>query len=231
MTMKPFAVLALSAVACAPLAAGADEQDKEMHGYGGIGLALTSSAKSDAVFTGDTNWTGGGLGFTGAGAFDLGAVGIGVTGTMEFGVRTEQDTDFETGNAMVAIDAGVIVVDMLYISLGFQSLAETYDGSDLGSGTDVTFSKFVIPLGIGFIDADDDGYFLGQIRFGGGTATEDFADTEEDVGYFGIRLVGQKGMENGVQFMGAMELDAYDYKDVDATENFFRIILGVAFGT
>ena len=226
---RPFAVLALLAAACAPAVAMA-EDDKENHGYGGVGLALVSSSTSSNT-AGDTNWTGGGLGFTGAGAFDLGAIGIGVTGAMQFGGRTEQDSDVEVTDAMVAFDGGVIVAKFLYLSLGVHVLGTTYDAADTGVGTDVTFTNTVVPLGIGFINADDKGYFLGQIRFGGGTATEDYFDTDQDIGYFGIRLVGQTGMENGVQFMGAMELDVYDYKDTDLTENFFRLILGVGFGT
>lgn len=226
MTKKPFAVFAL--LAGMPAVAMADPGDN--HGYGGIGLALVSSSTSSDT-AGDTNWTGGGLGFTGAGVFDLGAVGIGVTGTMQFGGRTEQDSDVEVTDAHVAFDGGVIVAKMLYLSLGVHTLATTIDAADSGVGTDVTVTNTVVPLGIGFINADDKGYFLGQIRFGGGTATEDYFDTDEDIGYFGIRIAGQVGMENGVQFMGAMELDAYDHKDTDLTENFFRLILGVGFGT
>ena len=230
MTKTPLAVLALLAAASAPTVASAQDDGGGNHGYGGVGLALVSSSTSSASL-GDTNWTGGGLGFTGAGVFDLGAVGIGVTGAMQFGGRTEQDTDVEVTDAMVAFDGGIIVVKMLYLSLGVHTIATTFDADDTGVGTDVTYSNTVIPLGIGFINADDKGYFLGQIRFGGGTATEDYFDSEEDIGYFGIRLAGQMGMENGVQFMGAMELDAYDHKDTDLTESFFRLILGVAFGT
>jgi len=231
-TKKPIAVIALLAAACAPSLVIAQEEaaKKENHGYGGVGLALVSSNSSSDT-AGDTNWTGGGLGFTGAGVFDLGAVGIGVTGAMQFGARTEQDSDQEVTDVQVAFDGGVIVAKMLYLSLGVNTLATTVDSADTGVGTDITYSKVVVPLGIGFISADDKGYFLGQIRFGGGTATEDYTDSDTDIGYFGIRLAGQTGMANGVQFMGAMELDAYDYKDIDLTENYFRLILGVAFGT
>jgi hypothetical protein len=226
MIRNPVAVLMLVAAGCAPMAAGAEEG--AMHGYGGGGLALVSSnSSSDAL--GDTNWTGAGLGFTGAGAFDVGSIGIGVTGGMQFGSQTEQDTDAELTDAIVHFDGGVILVDMLYLSLGVNSYATTYD---TGVG-DITVTRAVIPLGIGFITADDKGYFLGQLRFGGGTASEDYSDTDEDIGYFGLRLQGQAGAENGVQFMGAMEMDFYDYPDSsdNFSEAFFRVILGVGFGT
>ncbi len=223
-TKKPFAVLMLGAAACAPmLASAAESGERENHGYGGIGLALVSSNAQTPL--GDTNWGGGGLAFTGAGVFDTGAIGIGVTGAMEFGTRTEQDTDAELTDAMIAFDGGVIVADMLYLSLGLNVLNQTDDDID------VTGTYTVVPLGIGFIKADDDGYFLGQIRFGGGEASNDLNNATDDIGYFGIRLVGQTGMANGVQFMGGMELDAYDLKDSDITDNYFRLIFGVGFGT
>jgi hypothetical protein len=219
---KPFAVLMLLAAACAPTMAGAQEP-RENHGYGGGGLVLVSG--NTQTPGGDFNSTGGGIVFTGAGIFDLGTLGVGVTGEMAFGGRTDDDSDAEISDALVAFDGGMIVADMLYLSLGVHVLGQTFED------VDITTTYTVVPLGIGFIKGDDKGYFLGQIRFGAGTATNDFDSSEDDIGYFGIRLVGQTGMANGVQFMGGMELDAYDLKDSDVTDNFFRIFAGVAFGT
>ena len=229
MTKKPFAVLALLAAAFAPTMAAAEESTgRENHGYGGGGLVLTSSSL-DVPGGNEVTASGGGIIFTGAGMFNVASsLGIGVNGSFWFGQRTFDDTDEDTGDAQLAVDGGVALFDLLYLSIGIQSFAYTVD-NPLG-GT-ITTNYIVVPLGVGLFKATDSGYILAQLRFGGGEASEDYTDTEEDLGYAGIRVMGQIGAANGVQFMGGIELDDYDFKDSDITDSYFRVFAGVGFGT
>ena len=216
--------IAAFAMLAAVLAPGATAAEREHHGYGGGGIMLSSSTIEDV--TGDLSTGGVGVALTGAGLFNVAPiVGIGVTGGLRFGNRTVDDTSEDIAEAQFSIDGGVVLADIIYLSLGVDSLGYTPES------TDVTISYTVVPLGIGVFKATDSGYLLAQLRFGSGEATEDEFDTSTDLGFFGIRLVGQVGAESGTQFMGGMELNAYDFKDVDATDTYFRIFLGVGFGT
>ena len=228
MTKKPLAVLAVLAAACAPsLVVAQEPAKKESHGYGGGGLMLVSSTLDAGTGGGSLDSGGGGVFAFGAGLFDVGAVGIGVNGGFFGGERTYDDIEVDVAEGQFAVDGGAVFLDILYVTLGVQSYAFTVE--DTGFGEQTT-SYVVVPLGVGAYKATDNGYLLAQVRFGGGTVTyED--DTEEDLGYFGIRLMGQIGAANGVQFLGGMEVESYDLKDSDLKDDYFRIFLGVAFGT
>ena len=216
------AVLLALSLAFAPVLAGAQEQS-DNHGYFGAGLLLTTNNSTTPV--GDFSATGGGIILNGGGVVDAGTVGFGIVGGLEFGGRTDSDSDESIADAQVQFDAGLIVADLLYVSLGVQALNMTPES------TDVTASYTVVPLGIGVLSADDDGYMLAQIRFGGGELSNDANSSTADLTYFGIRLVGQKGTADGLQFMGGLEFESYDLTDFDTTDNFFRLFVGVGFGT
>jgi len=219
-TIAAFAVLAV----LAPGFASAEERPH--HGYGGGGLYLTS-ATLDAG-SGGSSADSGGAGFflAGAGVFNVASqVGIGLNGGFFAGSRTFDDSDEDVGEAQFAVDAGGVFFDLLYVTLGVQSYAYTFENPD------VTFSYVTVPLGIGVFKATDSGYLLGQVRFGGGTASEDAFDTEEDIGFVGIRVMGQIGAANGVQFLGGLDLDSYDFDESETNDNYFRLFLGCAFGT
>ncbi|MGH7184805.1 MAG: hypothetical protein ACRETF_02415 [Nevskiaceae bacterium] len=221
MVTKAIAAFSLLAAVMAPAATAAE---REHHGYGGGGLMLSTSTTDTPL--GDVNTGGAGVAFTGAGLFNVAPiVGIGVTGGLMFGARADDDSDEDIGEAQVALDGGVVLADIVYLSLGFDVLSFTPES------TDVTFSYAVVPLGIGVFKATDSGYLLAQLRFGGGELSDDSTNFTQDVGFFGIRLAGQIGKDNGVQFLGGMELNAYDYKDVDVTDTYFRVFFGVGFGT
>ena len=227
-TKKPFAVLAVLAAACAPSLAGAQEPaKKESHGYGGGGLMLVSNTLDQGVGGGSADSGGGGVFAYGAGLFDVGAVGIGLNGGIFGGERTYDDVDVDVAEGQFSMDGGVVLFDLLYLTLGVQSYAYTVEDPTLG---DFTTSYVTVPLGVGVYKATDSGYLLAQVRAGGGTVTyED--DSEEDLGYFAIRFMGQVGAANGVQFLGGLEVESYDLKDSDLQDDYFRIFLGVAFGT
>jgi hypothetical protein len=192
------------------------------HGYFGVGLQLISNNSQTSL--GDFNSAGGGLMMNGAGVLGLGnGMGFGVTGDLGFGSRTD-DNEETIGEALFGFDAGLIVADFLYLSLGLNFLNQTPDS------VDVTTTYTVVPLGIGVLSASDTGYFLAQLRFGGGQASTDQDSTTVDLGYFGLRLAGQTGAKDGLQFMGGMEFDTYDASDYDATDNFFRFFFGIGFG-
>jgi hypothetical protein len=217
------AVLLVVSISCMPGLAGAQDAPSDNHGYFGAGLLLTTQNATTGL--GDYSTTGGGIILNGGGVMNAGTVGFGLMGGLEFGGRTEADTDVQFADSQMHFDAGVVIADLLYLSVGLQVLNQTPDS------TDVTGTYAVLPLSLGVLSADDDGYMLAQIRFGGGEASNDQNSLTDDIGYFGIRLVGQKGAADGLQFMGGLEFESYDYADVDFTDNFFRLFVGVGFGT
>jgi hypothetical protein len=221
-TIKTLATLMVFA-ACAPTMAVAQEP-REHHGYGGGGLVLTSS--SDDLF-GDSG--GGGIILNGAGLFNVSsAVGIGVDGDLIIGNRGfDDDLVGDAPEVQFSVNGGAVFADILYVSLGVQSLAFTPEEFD----PEVTFTYTVAALGVGVFKATDNGHLLAQLRFGGGTFADDEDFFDEDVDYVGIRLEGQIGMGGGVQFLGGIHLDTYDFSDFDAKTSDFRVFAGAACGT
>ena len=205
----------------APGLAGAQDTP-ENHGYFGAGLLLTTQNATTPA--GDFSSTGGGLVLNGAGVVGAGSVGFGLVGGMEFGGRTDSDSDESIADVQLHFDGGVVIADLFYVSLGLQMLGQTPES------TEVTATYTVVPLGIGMLKAEDDGYVLAQFRFGGGELSNDQTSATEDIAYFGIRLMGQTGAADGLQFMGGMEFESYDYDSIDFTDNYFRLFVGVGFG-
>jgi hypothetical protein len=201
----------------------AEQAASDNHGYFGVGLMLESNNSQTPL--GDFNSTGGGLIINGAGIFAAGSgIGFGANGSLDFGSRTDSDTDETISEAQFGFDGGVILADLLYLSLGLQFLNQTPDSAD------ITTTYTVVPLGIGVLKGTETGYFLAQVRFGGGQASTDQDSATEDLGYFGLRLAGQTGSANGLQFMGGLEFDTYDFSNYDATDNYFRFFFGLGFG-
>jgi hypothetical protein len=217
------ALLLMLSAGFAPGLAGAQDAQADNHGYFGAGLMLTSNSSTTAA--GDFSSTGGGIVLNGAGVMNAGTVGFGLVGGLEFGGRTDSDSDESIADAQMQFDGGIVLADLFYVSVGVQFLNMTPESSD------VTATYTVVPIGLGVLSADDDGYMLAQIRFGGGEFSNDANSATADLGYFGIRLVGQKGTPDGLQFMGGLEFESYDFTDVDLTDNFFRLFVGVGFGT
>jgi hypothetical protein len=158
--------------------------------------------------------------------FDPGeGIGFGVNGGFGFTSRTLDDADVDVAEGLFDVNGGIIVADLLYVSLGLQFLNQTEDVFDS------TTTYVTVPLGIGVLKGSDAGYLLAQLRFGGGSAENDQASGSEDIGYFGLRVMGQTGTADGLQFMGGLEFDAYGADDADnTTDNFFRFFFGLGFG-
>ena len=223
MKMRHAALIALFAGFAPGLANAEDAAANQNHGYFGVGFQLISENFTSSV--GDATSTGGGLLLNGAGVIKTGGgIGFGITGDMGFGSRTDSDSSESIGEGLFAFDGGIVVADLLYISLGLGILSQTPDS------VDITTTYTVVPLGIGILSASDTGYMLAQLRFGGGQVTTDQTSGSEDLGYFGIRLAGQTGTAHGLQFMGGLEFDTYDASNYDATDNFFRFFFGLGFG-
>lgn len=215
-------MLLAAALASAP--AAAEEAAPANHGYFGVGLMLSTNTQTSGGSS-DITSRGGGLVLNGAGILNPGTgVGFGLNGSMDLGSRTYDDADVTDTEFQMAFDGGVLVADLLYLSLGLHFLNQTDDA------TDVMRTYTVIPLGVGVLMGNEEGYLLAQLRFGGGELSNDQNSTTADVGYFGLRVMGQTGTANGLQFMGGLEFDAYDYSDFDATDNFFRFFFGLGFG-
>ena len=216
----------LLSIGSVPGIAGAEEAaaQPDNHGYFGVGLLLESQNAQTGL--GDFSSTGGGLVLNGAGVIGLDdTIGFGVTGGFGFASRTDTDTDETISEGQFGFDGGIVLADIFYISLGLNLLNQTPDSSD------VMTTYTVVPLGLGMLAASDTGYLLGQLRFGSGEASNDQNNATEDLDYFAIRLVGQTGAADGLQFMGGLEFETYDSVDFDATDNFFRFFFGVGFGS
>ncbi len=215
--------LLLLSITLAPATAAAQDGQPENHGYFGAGLELLSNNSQTPL--GDFSSTGAGIILNGAGIIGTGGgVGFGVNGGMGFGSRTDSDSDETIGDFQFGFDGGVVLADVFYLSVGLQLLSQTPDS------TDVTSTYTVVPLGLGVLMGTSSGYLLGQLRFGGGELSNDQNSSTEDVDYFGIRLAGQTGSEDGLQFMGGLEFDTYDWTSVDLTDSYFRFFFGIGFG-
>lgn len=194
---------------------------KPSHGYGGFGLMLESESFSSSL--GDSSASGAGMIFNGAGSLGLSDnAGLGFTGAMGFSSLTGDNSTTSSSTFLFDVDGGVVLQDVFYMSLGVKSQSQTFDDIDF------TSTYTVMPIGIGMLSANDKGYLLTQFRFGAGQYSTDFSSSTEDVGYFGIKLVGQFG--NELQFMGGLEMDNYSFTDTDATDFYFRMFFGMGFG-
>jgi hypothetical protein len=214
----------LAAVLASAPAAAQEAAAPDNHGYFGVGLMLSTNTQSSGG-GGDVTSRGGGLVLNGAGIINPGTgIGFGLNGSMDLGSRTYDDFDVTDTEFQMAFDGGVVVAELLYLSLGLQFLNQTDDASD------VMRTYTVIPFGVGVLTGNEEGYMLAQLRFGGGQLSNDQNNSTEDVGYFGLRLMGQTGTANGLQFMGGLEFDSYDYSDIDFTDNLFRFFFGLGFG-
>lgn len=215
-------LMLLAGLASAP--AAAEQAASENHGYFGVGLMLSSDTQSSDA-GGDITSRGGGLVLNGAGIINASqGIGFGLNGAMDLGSRTYDDADVTDTEFQLGFDGGVIVAELLYLSLGLQFLNQTDDA------TDIMRTYTVVPFGVGVMAGTPEGYFLAQLRFGGGQLSNDQDSSTEDFGYFGLRLQGQTGTANGLQFMGGLEFDAYDASDFDYTDNIFRFFFGLGFG-
>lgn len=196
-----------------------------LHAYGGVGLLLQSQTLTDSGY-GDTSFTGGGLMLNGAGGYDNGTgVGFGFSGEMGFAANTNADnSDLTTSTFLMGFDGGVLLAKVFYLSMGIQMFNQTPDDSD------ITQTYFTIPFGVGMLSTKDDGYMLAQLRFGPGTVSNNQTSYTEDIGMFGIRLVGQTGTAKGLQFMGGLEFDNYSFSSSDTTDFQFRAFFGLGFG-
>jgi hypothetical protein len=194
------------------------------HGYLGVGLMLSTDTYSSGGSS-DITSRGGGIVLNGAGIFNAKqGLGFGVNGGMDIGSRTYDDYDVTDTEFQMGFDGGLVVAELLYLSFGVQFLNQTDDA------TDVMRTYTVVPLGVGILSGNEEGYLLAQLRFGGGELSNDQDSSTADIDYFGLRLQGQTGTANGLQFMGGLELDSYDYSDVDASDTIFRFFFGAGFG-
>lgn len=198
--------------------------EKASHAFGGVGLMLSTASQSTPL--GDFSSAGGGIAFNGAGSLSTGSdIGVGFTGHLGFGSRTDNDdSSISIAESNLAFDGGIIFAKMLYLSLGMQFQNDTDDASD------ITQTYFMVPLGIGILSTDDSGYMLAQLKLGGGQWSNDADNSTEDVTMFGIRLAGQSGTPMGLQFMGALDLENYTWADTDITDFRFRATIGLGFG-
>ena len=223
MSKLRYGISLLLAAVVAPVPAIAEEAAAN-HGYFGVGLMLSTDTQSSSAF-GDVTSRGGGIVLNGAGILSGGqGIGFGLNGAMDIGSRTYDDADVTDTEFQMAFDGGVVLVDLLYLSLGLQFLNQTDDASD------IMRTYTVVPFGVGVLTGNEEGYLLAQLRFGGGQLSNDQDSTTEDFGYFGLRLMGQTGTANGLQFMGGLEFDSYDAADYDYTDNIFRFFFGLGFG-
>ena len=228
--------LALACCACATLAGaeepaapaeptGAPAATGEARAYLGFGLIAASGTQSLPGFP-DADSGGGGFGANGAGhsrpitpSLDIAFAGQVALMGREFDRGSE-----ETGDVLYEVDGGIRISQIVMLTLGYSTQVTGYDQLDLAT------SYTVIPIGIGILHTHDKGYVMGQLRLGGGRASNDQNNDTEGLGYVGLRGVLQHGAANGVQFMLGLGLDKYELDDTDLTDEFFRLELGLGFG-
>lgn len=196
----------------------------EARGYVGFGLALVSGTTETPL--GDTDSSGGGFAVNGVGhsgkvnpSLDIAFRGEGAI----FG-REYDGGGGDVADVLVEVDGGLRISELLLLTLGYTTMTTAYENPDVAT----TYS--VVPLGIGVLRTSDAGYVLAQLRIGAGQLGNDQNNDTESVGYVGLRAALQRGSASGVQFMAAVGLDAFDVDDLDVTERFFRLELGLGFG-
>ena len=194
------------------------------HAWAGLGLIAASSSAS-ALFVPDQDAEGGGLVARGAAhsAKVNPSLDIGFTGQVALMSRTFDGTDEEVGDALVELDGGIRVAELFYFTLGFTTQTTTYETPDLAT----TYT--VVPIGAGLYRTTESGYFLLQLRVGGGRLSNDQNDDTEGVKYGGVRAVLQQGFGSKLQFLLGLGLDRYDLGDYE-NDDFVRLEFGLGFG-
>lgn len=199
-------------------------EEGQARAYLALGLVAVSNTLSTPL--GDADSDGGGLVLNGAlhsrpinPSLEIALRGaVAVTGR-------EFDGGGKTGDALVEMDGALRISKMLLLSLGYTTQAVAYDTSP-----EVVLTYNVYPIGVGVFHATDSGYAIGQVRVGGGRLANDQNDDTEGVSYFGLRGVFQRGFGSGAQFMVGLGYDKYEVDDLDQSEDFFRIEVGLGFG-
>jgi hypothetical protein len=221
--------LAMTAVAGAaePEAAeppAAEAPEGEAQAYVGFGLAGASHTLSGPL--GDFDSGGGGFVINGAGHSRPinESLDIAFRGELSIIGREFDGGGPQTGDVMFEVDGGMRISQLMLLTLGYTTHVIAYDAPE------VAFTYNVIPVGIGLLRTTESGYFLAQVRVGGGSLTNDQNNASESVGYAGIRAVVQHGFDSGVQFMLGLGLDTYEMDDTDEEEQFFRLEFGLGFG-
>lgn len=95
---------------------------------------------------------------------------IGFTGQVALMSRTFDGTDEEVGDALVELDGGIRVAELFYFTLGYTTQTTAYETPDLAT----TYT--VVPVGAGLYKTTESGYFLLQVRVGGGRLSNDQND-------------------------------------------------------
>jgi hypothetical protein len=206
----------------APAAAAPPEG--EAQAYLGFGLAAVSHTLSTPL--GDFDSGGGGFFMNGAGhSRELNpSLDIAFRGELSIAGREFDDGGPETGDVMFEVDGGMRISRMFLLTLGYTTQVIGYETPE------VAFTYNVVPIGLGLLRTHESGYFLAQVRVGGGQISNDVDSSTESVGYAGIRAVVQHGFDSGVQFMVGLGLDSYDIEDTGEEEQFFRLEFGLGFG-
>jgi hypothetical protein len=194
------------------------------HAYAGFGLVAASSSAS-ALLVPDQDAEGGGLLARGAAhsAKVNPSLDIGFTGQVALMSRTFDGTDEEVGDALVELDGGIRVAELFYFTLGYTTQTTAYETPDLAT----TYT--VVPVGAGLYRTTESGYYLLQVRVGGGRLSNDQNDDTEGVTYGGVRAVLQQGFGSKLQFLLGLGLDRYDLGDYE-NDDFVRLEFGLGFG-
>lgn len=196
----------------------------EAKAYVAFGLAAAGHTLSTPL--GDLDSGGGGFVMNGAGhSRPLNpSLDIAFRGELSIIGREFDAGGPQTGDVMFEVDGGMRISQLLLLTLGYTTHAIAYDAPE------VVLTYNVIPVGLGVLHTTDSGYFLAQLRVGGGSLTNDQNNGSESVGYAGIRAVMQHGFDSGVQFMLGLGLDTYEMDDTDEEEQFVRLEFGLGFG-
>jgi hypothetical protein len=219
-----FANLALAADPEAPQAPATFDEDAA-HGYLSLGLVAAGSTLSSPPFP-DIDASGGGIAVHGVAhsAQVNPSLDIAFSGQFALMSREFDGSGSEVADALYEIDGGLRLSDLLYVSLGYSSQAMAFDNAD------VVLNYAVVPVGVALLSTGESGYVLAQLRAGGGRLSNDQNDDTESVGYLGLRAAVQRGFGSSVQFMLGLGWDRYDFSDIDQTEDFLRLELGLGFG-
>lgn len=207
----------------APPAPDAFDEDAA-HGYLSLGLVAASSTLSSPPFP-DIDASGGGIAVHGVAHSAQVNPSLDIAFSGQFALMSREfDGGSEVADALYEIDGGLRLSDLFYVSLGYSSQATAFDTPD------VVLSYDVVPIGVGLLSTGESGYVLAQLKVGGGRLGNDQNDDTERVGYLGLRAAFQRGFGSSVQFMLGLGWDRYDFSDIDQTEDFLRLELGLGFG-
>lgn len=209
--------------AAAPPPAAFDED--AAHGYFSLGLVAAGSTLSSPLFP-DIDASGGGIALHGVvhSAQVNPSLDIAFSGQVALMSREYDGGGPEVADVMYEVDGGVRLSELFYVSLGYTTQATAFDNPD------VVLTYNIVPVGVGLLSTTESGYVLAQLRAGGGRLGNDQNDDTESVGYLGVRAAFQRGFGSGVQVMLGLGWDRYETSDVDETEDFLRLELGLGFG-